>query len=343
MSTFAVKVRRVTVMPHPNADLLELGTVDDYHVVIAKGAFVTGDLAVYIPEQAIVPANLITAMDLVGKLAGADKNRVRAIKLRGELSQGLLYRPDPWPAAWVEGTEVSTELAITKWEPPIPLAMAGDVARAPFGTIFRTYTDIENVKTFPHVLQDGEEVVMTEKLHGTCFVSGLLNGESVVSSKGIAGNSLILRESANNVYWRAAHQEGIFEKLAAYLAATNQTQAMLFGEVLGVQDLKYGFVNGSLGFRAFDLYTADGFAEYDDFVAFCTTYAVPQVPLLYRGPFSRAVMLAHTVGQSTLATHLREGVVIRPIHERDELDIGRVILKSVSGEYLTRKNATETQ
>ncbi len=343
MSTFAVQVRRVTVMPHPNADLLELGTVDDYHVVIAKGEYQTGDLAVYIPEQAIVPEALITAMGLTGKLAGAEKNRVRAIKLRGELSQGLLYRPAPWPTTWDEGTEVSAELGITKWEPPIPLAMAGDVDRAPFGTIFRTYTDIENVKSFPNVLQDGEEVVLTEKLHGSCFIGGLLNGERVIASKGIAAHGLVLRESAANVYWRAAQQEAIFDKMAAYLAATNVTQAILFGEVLGVQDLKYGFVNGALGFRAFDLYTADGFADYDDFVAFCTTYGVPQVPTLYRGPFSKEVMLQHTVGQSTLASHLCEGVVIRPVHERDEQDVGRVVLKSVSGDYLTRKNATETQ
>jgi RNA ligase (TIGR02306 family) len=343
MSTFAVKVRRVTVMPHPNADLLELGTVDDYHVVIAKGAFMTGDLAVYIPEQAIVPVDLIAALGLEGKLAGAETNRVRAIKLRGELSQGLLYRPAPWPTAWVEGVEVSAELGITKWEPPIPLSMAGDVVRAPFDTIFRTYTDIENVKAFPQVLRDGEEVVMTEKLHGTCFVSALLNGERMVSSKGIAGSGLTLRENATNVYWRAAQQADIFAKLAAYLATINATQAMLFGEVLGVQDLKYGFVNGLIGFRAFDLYTVDGFADYEDFVAFCTTYDVPQVPLLYRGPFSKEVMLQYTTGQSTLANHLREGVVIRPLHERDEQDIGRVILKSVSGDYLTRRNGTETQ
>ena len=343
MSTFAVKVRRVTVTPHPNADLLELGVVDDYRVVIAKGAFHTDDLAVYIPEQAIVPADLITTLGLEGKLSGAEKNRVRAIKLRGELSQGLLYRPDPWPATWEEGSEVSAELGIEKWEPPIPLAMAGDVTRAPFGTIFRTYTDIENVKAFPAILQEGEEVVLTEKLHGSCFIGALLEGEFVVASKGIAGNGLTLRESAGNVYWRAARQEGIAEKVAAYLAATGQTQAILFGEVLGVQDLKYGFANGALGFRAFDLYTVNGFADYDDFAAFCATYEVPQVPLIYRGPFNKTLMLGHTVGQSTLAAHLREGVVIRPIHERDEADIGRVILKSVSGDYLTRKGGTELQ
>src|SRR5579875_3726333 len=336
LSTFAVKIRRVTVMPHPNADRLELGTVDDYHVVIAKGEYQTGDLAVYIPEQAIVPPQIIAELGLEGKLHGADHNRVRAMKLRGELSQGLLYRPAPWPEHWVEGTDVAEELGIVKWEPPIPISMQGDVERAPFGTIFRTYTDIENVKAFPNVLQEGEEVIFTEKLHGSCLVAGLLDGQRVVSSKGIAGHGLVLRESATNVYWRAALQEGVFDKLAAFLSDTGQTQAMLFGEVLGVQDLTYGFVGGQIGFRAFDLYTAQGFADYDDFVAFCERYGLPRVPEIYRGPFSKTVMQHHTDGGSTIAAHLREGVIIRPVREREELDIGRVILKSVSGDYLTR-------
>jgi RNA ligase (TIGR02306 family) len=338
-----VKVRRVVVSPHTNADLLELGQVDDYRVVIAKGAFHTGDLAVYIPEQSVVPAWLITALGLDGKLAGAEHNRVKAIRLRGELSQGLLYRPDPWPEHWVEGVDVAGELGIEKWEPPIAPEMAGEVERAPDGGFFRTYTDIENIKGFPDVLQDGEEVIMTEKLHGTCLVASLIDGQFVVSSKGISAKGLVLRESATNLYWRAARQEQLFEKLERYLAATGLREVTLFGEVLGVQDLKYGYVFGKIGFRAFDLYTLAGFADYDDFVAFCETYGIPRVPELYRGPFDKATMLAHTTGRSTIAEHMREGIVIRPVHEREVMDLGRVVLKSVSGDYLTRKGGTEMQ
>jgi len=337
-----VKVRRVIVSPHPNADLLELGQVDDYRVVIGKGSFKTGDLAVYIPEQSIVTPMLIAALGLEGKLAGAEKNRVKPLKLRGELSQGLLYRPDPWPEAWTEGVDVAEALSITKWEPPISVEMAGDVERAS-SDFFRTYTDIENIKGFPDVLADGELVSFTEKLHGTCLVCGIIDGQRVVSSKGISGKGLVLRESATNVYWRAATNEDLFTKLATFLHDTQQTKVLLFGEIIGVQDLKYGFTFGTIGFRAFDLYTSAGFMDVDDFAAFCTTYGVPRVPELFRGPFSKEVMLAHTAGTSTIATHLREGIVIRPLHERDAPDVGRVILKSVSADYLTRKNGTEMQ
>ena len=68
----------------------------------------------------------------------------------------------------------------------------------------------------------------------------------------------------------------------------------------------------------------------------------PLVPVLYRGPFSEAALLEHTSGATVLGgKHLREGVVLRPAVERESAELGRVILKSVSGDYLTRRGGTE--
>jgi hypothetical protein len=120
----------------------------------------------------------------------------------------------------------------------------------------------------------------------------------------------------------------------------------VYGEVLGVQDLKYGFVNGRLGLRWFDV-ALDG--AYEDHGGpaqrLLLARGLERVPLLYEGPFSEAVLAEHTDGATTLdAGHVREGVVVRPAAERYDVDanLGRVILKSVSGDYLTRKGqATE--
>ena len=68
----------------------------------------------------------------------------------------------------------------------------------------------------------------------------------------------------------------------------------------------------------------------------------PLVPVLYRGPFSAAVMLRETDGATALGgRHVREGVVVKPAEERESAEFGRVILKSVSGDYLTRKGGTD--
>ena len=71
---------------------------------------------------------------------------------------------------------------------------------------------------------------------------------------------------------------------------------------------------------------------------------IERVPVVYRGPYSREVMLEHTVGLEAVSgngMHLREGIVIKPVKERrDDLSgLGRVMVKSVSDKYLTRKGA----
>ncbi len=94
MATFECKVYKLTIEEHPNADVIELARVGDYYSVVRKGQFKTGDMGVYIPEGAIVPDWLLLRLGLEGKLAGKQRNRVKAIKLRGVLSQGLIFPVD---------------------------------------------------------------------------------------------------------------------------------------------------------------------------------------------------------------------------------------------------------
>ena len=123
MADFEVKTYPIVIEAHPNADRLELARVGDYRSVVAKGQFQSGDICAYIPEASIVPDQLIAEMGLEGKLAGPNHNRVRAVKLRGILSQGLIYPTPHHPA----GVDVATELDIVKYEPPIPVHMSGEV------------------------------------------------------------------------------------------------------------------------------------------------------------------------------------------------------------------------
>lgn len=344
MSTFEVKVRRVQVVPHPDpeAHSIELGKVDGYESVIVKGQFQSGDLAVYIPEQAIVPDALITEMGLTGRLAGKATNRVKAIKLRGTLSQGLLYRPKAWPDGWEEGTDVAEALGIVKWVPEVPMEMAGEVEPAPGGG-FRSYTDIESLQRFPGMFADGQQVRMCEKLHGTCHIACLTQGQFVVSSKGMAGKHLVLKESERNVYWRAAKAFHLQDALQDYLARIGQPNGtiLLFGEVLGVQDLKYGYDKGQIGYRAFDVWVHGGFADARLFDGFASLYGLPTAPVLYEGPFSWEVARQQAAGQSTIANHLREGIVIRPLPIEQRTPEGdRMIAKLLSPAYLLRKGET---
>ncbi len=93
MSTFGVFIETIaTVRPHPNADRLELAELEGigYQFVIGKDTFDPGQRVLYFPLDAVLPGPLIDAMGLTGKLSGKQKNRVKTVKLRGAISQGVV-------------------------------------------------------------------------------------------------------------------------------------------------------------------------------------------------------------------------------------------------------------
>ena len=186
MSTFKVEVVKVrAIEPIANADAIECAVVGDYRSVVLKHSLCVGQLAVYIPEASVLPENVLRMLNMwdnekkVGKLSGKKGNRVKAIKLRGQLSQGLLLPVDSGtdighPFLNVidyvddnigtmllveEGDDLTAELGITKYEPPIPSSMAGELYHA--GSELTVKYDIENFKRYPDVLVEGEQVVMT--------------------------------------------------------------------------------------------------------------------------------------------------------------------------------------
>ncbi|MGA5068588.1 RNA ligase (ATP) [Streptomyces exfoliatus] len=354
MSTLRVTAEVLTVHPHPNADALELAQVGLYRAVVAKGAYRTGDAAVYIPEQAVLPAALVDELGLTGRLAGKGSDRVKAVRLRGELSQGIVCRPGALAdtdlaRAAADGTDFAEALGITKWAPPVPTTMDGDVESAPD---LLPWVDIENLQRYPDVFEPGEPVVLTEKLHGTACLLTLHaeDGRAQVSSKGYGAKGLALKEDPRNLYWRAVHGHGlpaVAERLAKRLGAR---RVGLFGEVYGagVQDLAYGADGRSetVGYALFDVSAdIDGQIHWLDPAEVLEPGEVPLVPRLYAGPYDLDAVLAHASGRETVSgreTHLREGVVIRPATERYSPVVGgRAIAKAVSPAYLTRKGGTE--
>ena len=125
MASFEVKVYKLKVVPHPKADRLELAQVGAYLSIVPKGMYKDGDLGVYIPEQAIVPDNILEELNLTGRLGGRAKNRVKAMRLRGIVSQGVIY---PNTGNWKEGEILNDTLGIIKYEPVIPASLAGEVS-----------------------------------------------------------------------------------------------------------------------------------------------------------------------------------------------------------------------
>lgn len=385
MSTFTVPVVRIgAIEPIENADAIELAVIGDYRSVIRKGQYSTGQLVVYIPEQAVLPIELIQTLGLEGKLAGGNHNRVKAVRLRGALSQGILYYVDSGEDCGSpfitlptddgigvlhsvqEGDNVADALGITKWEPPVPTHLSGEVYNA--GQRLTVSYDIENFKKFPHILVEGEEVIFTEKLHGSFCGVGVLprrdcdpmhyKGEFVIFSKGLGAQGLCFKNvllNQDNSYVRALEHGGVLDKLRV-LRDEMETDGgfehpmFLLGEVYG-GSIQGGFSYGETPkFRMFDVcagYRGDQhYFDVDAKQHLAQHLEIDMVPLLYRGPFSKAAMYEHTDGMETVSgqgVHIREGLVVTPVAGRYHLDIGRVILKSVSAAYLLRKGHDLTE
>ena len=392
MSDFKCPVVRVTIVPHPNADAIEIAQVGGYNAIVKKGQFKTGDLAVYIPEQAVLPEWLLKELgfwdDMNGKgtLSSSAGNRVKAIKLRGVLSQGILVDGEPYDEnQWMftsqphegnqgaallsEGDDAADTMGIVTYEVPVPMHLAGKVAG---GDLDATISyDFDNLKAVPYIFEAGEEVAITEKLHGTLCQVGLIprriwegkpwaekapiidvleNYRGIVTSKGLAKKGFLLDPSdSTNLYVDMVNRLDLWERLlnCVSLLGLDQDQPIfLFGEIYGhgVQDLTYGAEDRQ--FRAFDLYVGDrstgGFVSWREFHSLMNESDIDTVPHLAVAPFSKELVDTHTNGNTTLTDqkHIREGIVIKAVTEAQS-KWGRKIAKSVSEAYLLRKNATE--
>ena len=397
MAEFEVKIVKIdSVEKHPDADRLSIVKIGGYNCISAKlddgsDRYKPGDLVAYIPEASILPEWMLKKMgfwkdaDNKGTLSGNAGNRVKAIKLRGIVSQGVLYpvtngclvesphpdNPELWGGINVtEGTEVGKWLGITKYDPPVPTHMQGEVASDAQHVL---KYDIENMQKYDRILVEGEEVVVTEKLHGTlcclAYIPGLnhpelLDGDFFASSKGMLGKGLFLKNNEaneHNLYHRFLKSRNLKdnEPMQAVLIKISKyvdgKPIYVFGEIFGtgIQDLTYGIPKPE--YRVFDIYVGKpgegrylnhGELEY----VLHEVANLNRVPVLYVGAYSMAKMIELRDGKTyldtapaeTRLTHIREGIVVTPTVHRENPWTSRTQYKFVSPDYLLRKgNTTE--
>lgn len=390
MSNFQVLIQEIFISEHPNADRLEIGNIgspEGWPVVVGKGLYKTGDLVAYVGENSLIPENVLKKYKFwneekqKGLLAGSKGDRVRGCKLRDVFSMGICIPVKEVTLGYSdedhivniayeledeyvqEGEDVAELLGITKYEAPIPTQMAGEVFNA--GTLIGVNYDINDLKNYPEVLQEGEDVQISTKIHGTFCQIVITSNPNIVtddwfkvgnnwitlSSKGMGAKGLFLKDNEknnDNLYIRATKQ--YFVQLSDFLSRIEHEIITIAGEVFGsgVQDLNYGFKTNQTGFRLFDVYLGyRGVGDYvdDDQVdIFCSNTNIPRVPLLYRGPYNKETVfnLANAPEDSfPNCKHIREGIVIKPIKERRHEILGRVVLKTRSIAYLSRKGGSE--
>jgi RNA ligase (TIGR02306 family) len=316
MSTHTCEVVPVALSPHPNADSLSLVFVRGWTVVVKTDEWLGKDKGIYIPPDSVVPDTPDWAW-----LDG--HRRIRAKKFRGIISLGMLI---PAPPEATLGEDYMERLGIAHYEPPPEFSTYGERAQPPTG--YYPVYDVENLQRYPHVFRSDELVVATEKVHGTSFRAVWHNGGLHVSS-----HTEWKKQSEESIYWQVLEVQPI-EKFC-----WDHPGVAVYGEIYGnkVQSLHYG--RTGIDFVCFDLWEHDHWMERGVFSRILADARIPTPPVVYYDVYDTDALVALSIQDSLIpgANHMREGIVIKAVPERNDPEIGRAQLKLVSSRYLLTK------
>lgn len=362
MSTSFVEAVTVEhVRPHSNADRLEVAVVRGAPVVVGKGAFQKGDMAAYFPPNTLIPPWMANKLGVTKYLKhavydesdqGASQCRVAGCRLRGEPSFGFLAKIDDVindSVSIYEGMDLGKTFGAKKYTPPLRVTQSRLDSEHP---LFHRYCEIENYYRYRNAIPHGTEVRITEKIHGSnCRVGAVFQDGEWLD---MAGSHRVRRKrpepGTTCIYWEPLDIPGV-RKLVDSSKTVAQSAVVVFGEIFGpgIQDMDYGIPSGKRGFRVFDISIDGQYKSWDSVQETCDYFGVETVPLLYRGPFSAELVEQLTYGPTTVGQPRcdfkgREGVVITPVIEQPSAVLGgRMILKSVSADYLDRKDAEDNE
>ena len=356
-------VDAVTV--HPNADRLELASIKGWQTVVVKDQYKAGDRVVYVPIDSILSPKLEELLFPAGSKIKLDKGRIRSIRIRQAVSQGMIVGIDesletlyPGISKKRVGSDVAEFLGVTKWEPPVD-SLPSRMAARPIthnNPYFQKYTDIDNIKFYPGAFSPDEEVYITEKIHGTSARYAILPTNVHGWKKRLRkwlhllpayefcyGSRNIQLQAKVLVYPGYESEDG--ENVYAWVARTFnlakilRPNEQLYGEIVGPGIQKnyiYGYKPGTWGFYAYDVRVDGSYLSSKAFQEWCDEREVPRVPVLFEGYLRDTGLDQLRSGPSVLAPTtqpIREGTVIKPKFETF-IYTGRKVLKHINDEYL---------
>jgi len=370
-----VKIETVKHHPDADA-LDVATVLGDYPVIVKRDEYKVGDLAGYIPIDSIVPdteqfyflcpklyekhedgtQTQLGPKYQVGQVP--EKYRIiKAKKIRGVYSQGMLV---PFLEEWrmpeafrhmldgvplynheMIGQSIVDLIGLKKWEESeeenLPgLKKTGTNAEKPPQGWAMPHYDVDGIRKYVECLQPNEEIVLTEKIHGSN--GGFCHDGTRLWVK---SRNFYKKQDEDDMWWDIALRYDLATKLAQF------TNLVWYGEVYGqVKGFRYDSIieGGRLlsRVRFFDIWDVKNmrYLDYDDFVVMVKAAGLEQAPELYRGPWkSKEEMYPYAEGTSTLnPKHVREGWVLRTVKERYEPKLdSRMQVKLVGEGYNLKK------
>lgn len=326
------------VRPIEGADSIECVGVLGWECVAKKGEFKEGDICVYFEIDSLLPD--WARYEFLRKSSykpDLQKYRLKTVRLRGQISQGLALPLHFFPEA--EGLEVGHDVAdilqVDKYESPIPAQIVGD-ARSFSWPIPKT----DEIR-----VQQNDEHGFVESLFGKpYYISLKLDGTScsfIIDPRDgdyhVCGRNFSYKRNPDHSFWRIQGRYGLEDKLRSLGGHLS-----LQGEVVGP-----GIQKNRMGLEECDFYVFNVVdtrwnrrLPLDDALSVVKDLGLKFVPVIERGhnfPYSQRDLLERAKGKyrdhfpGAKEDQEREGIVIRSL-------CGGVSFKAVSNDFLLGEN-----
>ena len=316
----------------PGADMIELAIVDGWKVVVAKNVeHKVGDMVVYCEIDSFLPIKeefeFLRKSSYKKMSDGTEGFRLRTIKLKGQVSQGLILPLKdlqlPNKDLIEVGMDVTNLLGISKYEPPIPAELSGKV-KGLFPSFLRK-TDEERIQNLSDEYENLKQhkFYVTEKLDGSSATFYSKDGVF-----GVCSRNLELLETEGNTFWKVAREL----KLEEWLTSQDVNYSIQ-GELIGesVQGNPYKIKGQTVGFfNAFNIDTQEylGLEEFEKLISSMGLKSVPILDREFTLPDTIDELLTYADEKSVLNSNFdREGVVIRSLDRK-------ISFKVISNKFL---------
>jgi len=326
-------IRKIShIQSIPGADMIELAIVDGWKVVVAKNVeHKVGDMVVYCEIDSFLPIKeefeFLRKSSYKKMSDGTEGFRLRTIKLKGQVSQGLILPLKdlqlPNKDLIEVGMDVTKELGIIKYEPLIPAELSGKV-KGLFPSFLRK-TDEERIQNLSDEYENLKQhkFYVTEKLDGSSATFYSKHGVF-----GVCSRNLELLETEGNTFWKVAREL----KLEEWLTSQNVNYSIQ-GELIGesIQGNPYKIKGQTVGFfNAFNIDTQEylGLEEFEKLISSMGLKSVPILDREFTLPDTIDELLTYADEKSVLNSNFdREGVVIRSLDRK-------ISFKVISNKFL---------
>jgi RNA ligase (TIGR02306 family) len=295
----------------PDSDFLELAHIMGWQCVVKKGEFKEGDFGVYYEVDSFLPMDdryeFLRTSSYRDNVDNGEGFRIRTMKMRGQLSQGLLLPFDKFAelSGLAEGTDVTEKLNVKKWYIPETSNAGGTIiGERPFGI---PASDEIRIQSALELLEElnGKPYYITTKMDGTSGIVYYIDGKI-----GCCSRNKEIKDEENALYWTPVNKYGLREKFAKL-----GKNLVLTGEICGPGIQKNKLRIDEIVWMVFDVKDCDTnkYLPYDEACALCAELNLSVVPLEERGEqfdYSLDVLLEKAKGKYPSGLD-KEGIVVR--------------------------------